>query len=143
MAEYSNYSNIFSAKNTAKLPKNTGMNEHAIKLEEGKQSPFSPIYRLGPVVLETLKTYIEINLASGFIQSSKSPAKALILFNRKPNGSFHLCVDYENLNNITIKNQYPLLLIGKSLDWLGQARRFIQLDLTNAYYWMRICKSDE
>ena len=42
------------------------MNEHVIELEEGKQPPFGPIYRLGPVELETLKTYIKTNLANGF-----------------------------------------------------------------------------
>ena len=43
------------------------MNEHAIKLEEGKQPPFGPIYSLGPVELDTLKTYIKTNLAKGVI----------------------------------------------------------------------------
>ena len=120
-AEYSDYSDVFLAENAMELPENTGMNEHAIELEEGKQPPFGPIYSLGPVELETLKTYIETNLANGFIQSSKSPAGAPILFNRKPDGSLCLCVDYWGLNNITIKNQYPLPLIGELLDQLSQA----------------------
>ena len=141
--EYSDNGNVFSAENATELPENTGMNKHAIKLEEGKQPPFDPIYSLRPVELKTLKTYIETNLANGFIRPSKSPAGAPIFFNRKPDRSLRLCVDYRGLNNITIKNQYPLLLIGKSLDWLGRARRFTQLDLTNTYYWMRICESDE
>ena len=92
------------------------MNEHIIKLEEGKQPPFRPIYSLGPVELETLKTYIKTNLANGFIRPFKSPAEVLILFNRKPDGSLRLCMDYRGLNNITIKNQYPLFLIDESLD---------------------------
>ena len=119
------------------------MNEHAIKLEEGKQPLFGPIYSLGPVKLETLKTYIETNLANGFIQPSKFPAGALILFDQKPDGSLRLCVDYQSLNNIIIKNWYPLPLIGESLDWLGRARKFIQLDLTNAYHWIRIREGDK
>ena len=119
------------------------MNEHAIELEKGKQPPFGAIYSLGPVELETLKTYIEINLANGFIRSSKFPAGAPILFDKKPDGSLRLCVDYRGLNNITIKNRYPLPLIGESLDRLGRARRFTQLDLTNAYHRMRICEGDE
>ena len=52
-------------------------------------------------------------------------------------------MDYRGLNNITIKNQYPLPLIGESLDRLGRARRFTQLDLTNAYHRMRIREGDE
>ena len=141
--EYSDYSDVFSTENAAELPENTGMNEHAIELEEGKQPPFGPIYSLGPVELETLKTYIKTNLANGFIRPSKSPAGAPILFDRKPDGSLRLCVDYRGLNNITIKNRYPLSLIGESLDRLGRARRFTQLDLTNAYHQMRIRKVDE
>ena len=123
-AEYSDYNNVFSAENAVELPENTGMNEHAIELEEGKQPPFGPIYSLGPVELETLKTYIETNLANGFIRPFKSPAGALILFNKKPDGSLRLCVDYWGLNNLTIKNRYLLPLIGKSLDRLDQAKRF-------------------
>ena len=142
-AEYSNYSNVFLAENAAELPENTGMNEHAIELEEGKQPPFGPIYSLGPVELETLKTYIETNLANGFIRPSKSPVGALILFDQKSDESLRLCVDYWGLNNITIKNRYPLPLIDESLDWLGQAKQFTQLDLTNAYYQMTICEGDK
>ena len=93
-AEYSDYSNIFSAENATELPKNTGINEHAIKLEEGKQPPFGPIYSLGPVELEMLKIYIETNLANGFIRPSKSPAGAPIPFDQKPDRSFRLCMDY-------------------------------------------------
>ena len=52
-------------------------------------------------------------------------------------------MDYWGLNNLTIKNQYPLLLIGESLDRLGRAKRFTQLDLTNAYHRMRIREGDE
>ena len=66
-AKYSDYSNVFSAEHVAELPENTGINKHAIKMEKSKQPPFGPIYSLGPVELETLKTYIETNLANGFI----------------------------------------------------------------------------
>ena len=125
------------------LPENIGINEHTIKLKEGKQPPFESIYNLGPVKLETLKTYIKTNLANNFIRPFKSPAGALILFNRKPDRSLRLCVDYWGLNNITIKNQYPLPLIGELLDRLSRARRFTQLDLTNTYHWMRIRKGDK
>ena len=93
--------------------------------------------------METLKIYIKTNLANNFIRPSKSPAGAPILFNWKPDGSFHLCVDYWGLNNLTIKNRYPLFLISKLLDWLGRVKRFTQLNLINFYHRMRICKGDE
>ena len=86
-SEYSNYSDIFLAENIAKLPGNTRINEHAIKLVEDKQPLFGPIYSLEPVELKTLKTYIETNLANGFIWSFKSFTGALILFDRKPDSS--------------------------------------------------------
>ena len=69
------------------LPKNTGINEHAIKLIEGKQLPYRPIYSLGLVELETLKAFIETHLTTGFIQLSKSPNGAPILFDKKFDGS--------------------------------------------------------
>ena len=94
LAKYSDYSNVFLAENAAKLLENTGMNEHDIELKENKQPPFSPIYSLGPIELETLKTYIKTNLANSFIRPSKSPTKAPIFFDRKRDGSLRLCVDY-------------------------------------------------
>ena len=122
--EYSNYSDVFSAENAVDLLENTRINEYAMKLEEGKQLLFSPIYSLGLVELETLKIYIKINLANGFIRPFKSLTRAYILFNRKPDKSFCFYIDYWGLNNFIIKNWYLLPLIGESLDQLGRARRF-------------------
>ncbi len=119
------------------------MNEHAIELIEGKQLPYGPIYALNPVELEILKTYIETHLKTGFIQPSKTPTRAPILFDKKLDGSLRLCVNYRGFNNLTIKNRYLLPLIGESLDRLGRAKRFTQLDLSSAYHWMRIREGDE
>ena len=141
--EYSDFTNVFSEEKALVLLKRIELNEYVINLENGKQPPYGPIYSLGPVELETLKTYIETHLKTGFIRPSKSPAGAPILFDKKPDGSLRLCVDYRGLNNLTIKNRYPLPLIGESLDWLGQAKRFTQLDLTSAYHRMRIKEGDE
>ena len=93
--------------------------------------------------LETLKAYIETYLKIGFIWPTKSLADAHILFNKKPDGSLRLCVDYRDLNNLTIQNQYPLPLIGKSLDRLGRATRFTQLDLISSYHRLRIWEGNE
>ena len=93
-AKYSNYSKNFSAENAAEIPKNTGINKHTIKLEEDKQPLFRSIYSLGLVELETLKTYIKINLANGFIRFFKSLTRAPILFDKKSNKSLQLCIDY-------------------------------------------------
>ena len=82
LVKYSNYNNIFLMENVAKLLENIGMNEHAIKLEEGKQLPFDPIYSSELVKFKTLKTYIKTNLANSFIQPSRSPAGASIFLIR-------------------------------------------------------------
>ena len=102
--EYSDFTDVFSEEKALVLPERTEFNEHAIDLEDGKLPPYGPIYSLGPVELETLKTYIETYLKTGFIRPSKSPAGAPILFDKKPDGSLRLCVDYRGLNNLTIKN---------------------------------------
>ena len=67
LSKYSNSSNVFSAENVAELPEITGMNEHAIELEESKQPQFGQTYSLRSVELKILKTYIKTNLANGFI----------------------------------------------------------------------------
>ena len=134
LTEYSDFLDVFLKEKSSILPEATEMNQYAIELQKDQQPPYGLIYSLGPVELETLKTYIETNLANGFIRPSKSPAGAPILFVGKPDGSLRLCVDYWGLNNLTIKNRYPLPLIGKSLDRLGQAKKFIQLDLTSPYH---------
>ncbi len=142
-SKYTDFTDIFFPKLAAELPEHTGINDYAIKLVDDRQPPYNPIYSLGLVELEILKAYIENNLANGFIRPSKSPAGAPIIFNKKPDGSLRLCVDYRGLNNLTIKNRYPLPLVGEFLDRLGWVRRFTQLDLTNAYHRIRIRERNE
>ncbi len=144
LAEYSDYTDVFSIDLAMELPENTYINKYAIELIEEKQLPYGPIYTLNPVELETLKAYIKTHLKTGFIQQSKSPSDTSILFDNKPsNGSLHLYVNHQGLNNLTIKNWYLLPLIGEFLDQLGWAKRFTQIDLTIIYCWMRIQESDE
>ena len=142
-AEYSDFADVFSPDLVSKLPEHIGINDHTIELVEGQQPPYGPIYGLWPVELETLKAYIETNLANEFIRPSNSPAGGPILFERKSDGSLWLCVDYQGLNNLTIQNRYPLPLIGELLDRLGRAKQFTQLDLPSAYHRMRIRKGDK
>ena len=132
--ECSNYANIFSEASVAELPEHNNINEHPIDLVDNKQPFYGPIYSLGPVELETLKTYIEIILANGFIRPSQLPAIAPILFIKKKNYSLWLYVNYQGRNNLTIKNWYLLPLIGESLDRLNRAKCFTQLDLINTYH---------
>ena len=141
--EYSDFVDIFSLELVSKLLEHTRINDYAIELVNNQQPPYWSIYNLGPVELETLKTYIKTNLANDLIRPSKFLARAPIFFDKKLNESLWLCVDYWKLNKLTIKNQYLLSLYEESLNWLGQARQFTQLDLTSTYHWIRIRKKDE
>ena len=141
--KYSDFADVFSKESAEVLLERTKINKHAIELEDSKQPPYGPNYNLDPVELETPKIYIEINLANGFIRPSKSVAGAPVLFVHKPNGSLRFCVNYRGLNNLIIKNRYPLPLIGESLDRLRRAKHFTQLNLTSAYHRVRIKKGNE
>ena len=109
----------FQKKKTLVLPECTKLNEHFINLENGKQPLHGPIYSLGSVKLETLKIYIETHLKTGFIWPYESLTSAPILFDKMSDSSLRLYVDYQGFNNLTVKNRYPLPLIGESLDRLG------------------------
>lgn len=91
--EYLDFADIFSKEWAAELLERSDIKKYAIYLKPGKISLYRLIYNLGPVELKTLKTYIEINLANGFISLSNSPARALILFIWKLDSSLWLCVD--------------------------------------------------
>ena len=136
LPKYLDYADVFLFDYTIKLPKNTSMNKYAIKLVENKQPPYRLIFSLASVEQETLKTYIETYLKTGFISPSKSLANAFIFFDQKQDRSLCLLID-------TIKNWYPLPLIEEALDQLDWAKRFIQLDLINTYQKMRIEEDDK
>lgn len=102
--KYFNFADIFCKEKALVLPEQTDLNKHAIELENSKQLLYEPIYNLGPMELETLKIYIKTHLKTGFIQSPRSPTGTLILFDKKPDGSLQLYVNYRELNNLTIKN---------------------------------------
>ena len=104
LSKYVDYTDVFSFDLAMELPENIGINEHAIKLEISKQPPYGLIYSQRPVEMETLKIYIKTHLKTRFIQTSKSLAGAPILFDKKPDGSLWLCVDYQGLNKLTIKS---------------------------------------
>ena len=93
--------------------------------------------------LETLKKYLEDNLCKKFIRHSSSPAGTPVIFVKKADGSLQLCVDYRSLNEITVKNRYPLPLIQETLARLSQAKWFTKLDLRGAYNLVRVAEDEE
>ena len=100
-------------------------------------------YNMSPAELKALENYIKDALANGWIRESQSPAGAPIFFILRKSGELCLCVDYRGLNDITIKNRYPLPLTRELLDRLGSSVVFSKLDRRNAYYRTRIREGDE
>ena len=119
-AEYHEFAKVFSKEEADKLPEHCHY-DHTIPLQEGTTPPFGPIYNLAPAELEVLRKYVDDNLRKQFIRHSQSPAAAPILFVKKPDGTLRLCVDYRGLNRITIKNRYPLPLVGEMVHEIRHA----------------------
>ena len=78
----------------------------------------------------------------GFIRPSASPRGAPILFVQKKDGSLRLCIDYRQLNQVTIKNKYPLPRVDDLLDQLRGASVFSKIDLKSGYYQVRVREED-
>jgi hypothetical protein len=87
--------------------------------------------------LKSLKDYLDEMLGKGFIRSSKSPIGAPVLFAKKKDGSLRLCIE------VTIKNKYPLPLIGDLIDRLRKAKVYTKLDLRVGYNNIRIAEGHE
>jgi hypothetical protein len=139
---YKDYTDVFSKTEAGKLPDFTRV-MHSINIEERKIVFFGFIYPLSAVELRVLREYLKFNLIKRWIQKSRSPARAPILFTPKKDGILRLCVDYRGLNRITVKNRYPLPLISETIDRLSKAVRYIKLDLRDAFYYIRIKIGDE
>ena len=141
-SEYVEYFDIFSDSDAVELSSYESAN-HIIDLIDEKQPSYGFIYSLNEVELNTLRDYIEINLTNDFIRSSTSSTESPILFVKKSNEDLRLCVNYRELNMITIKNRYPLSLVNESIDRLTIIKRYTQLNLIAIYYRLRIKKGDE
>ncbi|KAJ6259180.1 hypothetical protein Dda_6078 [Drechslerella dactyloides] len=118
--------------------------KHSIPLQEGTQPRFMPIYGCTDQEAAALREYIEENLKTGYIRPSNSPAGHPILFvKKKDSEKLRICIDYRTLNAITIKDRGPLPLISESFDRISGAIIYTKLDLTNAYYNIRINPGEE
>jgi hypothetical protein len=116
--------------------------DHKIDLVPGSTPPARAPYRLSQPELDELRKQLQKQLDEGWIQPSSSPFAAPLLFVKKKSGELRMCVDYRALNNITVKNKYPLPLIGDLLDRLTGAKYFTSLDLRSGYHQVRISEGD-
>ena len=101
-----------------------------------------PPYRIAPVELRELKAQLEELLSKGFIRPSISPWGAPVLFVKKKDGSLRLCIDYRQLNKVTIRNQYPLPRIDELFDQLQGSRVYSKIDLRSGYHQLRVQEGD-
>ncbi len=101
------------------------------------------LYNFSQNELAILRRYFDDALVKDSIKHLVSFANVSILFVLKLNDKLRLCVNYKDLNAITIKNRYLLSLITKTLDHLCEAKRFIALNLKNVYHRIRIKCDDK
>ena len=116
--------------------------DFAIEVEPGTVPISKAPYRMAPAELRELKVQLQELLDKGFIRPSVSPWGAPVLFVKKKDGSLRLCIDYRELNKVTIKNKYPLPRIDDLFDQLQGATVFSKIDLRSGYHQLRIKGSD-
>ncbi|GJU06978.1 putative nucleotidyltransferase, ribonuclease H [Tanacetum coccineum] len=113
-----------------------------IELVPGAEPISKAPYRMAPVELKELKEQLQEMLENGFIRPSVSPWGAPVLFVKKKDGSMRLCIDYRELNRITIRNRYPLPRIDDLFDQLQGAKYFSKIDLRSGYHQLRVREQD-
>ena len=99
-------------------------------------------YRMALVEFKELKIQFQELLDKGFIRPSVSPWGALVLFVNKKDGSMRLCIDYRELNKVTVRNKYPLPRIDDLFDQLQGACVFFKIDLWSEYHQLRVRGED-
>ncbi|GJX35605.1 putative reverse transcriptase domain-containing protein [Tanacetum coccineum] len=108
--------------------------EFRIDLVPGVTPVAKSPYRLAPSEMQELSGQLQELQDKGFIRPSHSPWGAPVLFVKKKDGSLRMCIDYRELNKLTIKNRYPLPRIDDLFDQLTRIALFLQVDLRMLYY---------
>ncbi|GJY90506.1 reverse transcriptase domain-containing protein [Tanacetum coccineum] len=99
-------------------------------------------YGLAPSKMQELSGQLQEMQDKGFIRPSHSPWGAPVLFVKKKDGSFHMCIDYRELNKLTVKNRYPLPRIDDLFDQLQGSCYFSKIDLRSGYHQLRVHEDD-
>ncbi|KAL0150648.1 hypothetical protein M9458_054065, partial [Cirrhinus mrigala] len=139
---YHDLREAFSKEKATQLPPHRPC-DCAIELLLGTMPTRGRVFPLSQPETESMKQYIEEELAKGFIRPSTSPASAGFFFVKKKDGSLRPCIDYRSLNDITVKYRYPLPLVPSALEQLRSAKYFTKLDLRSVYNLIRIKEGDE
>ncbi|GJR67227.1 putative reverse transcriptase domain-containing protein [Tanacetum coccineum] len=99
-------------------------------------------YRLAPSEMKELLEQLKELSDKGFIRPSSSPWGAPVLFVKKKDGSFRMCIDYRELNKLTVKNRYPLPRIDNLFDQLQGSSVYSKIDLRSGYHQLRVQEED-
>ncbi|GKF26632.1 putative reverse transcriptase domain-containing protein, partial [Tanacetum coccineum] len=99
-------------------------------------------YRLAPSEMKELSEQLKELSDKGFIRPSSSPWGAPVLFVKKKDGSFRMCIDYRELNKLTMKNRYPLSRIDDLFDQLQGSSVYSKIDLRSGYHQLRVREED-
>ncbi|GJU32959.1 putative reverse transcriptase domain-containing protein [Tanacetum coccineum] len=99
-------------------------------------------YRLAPSEMKELSEHLQELSEKGFIRPSSSPWGAPVLFVKKKDGSFRMCIDYRELNKLTVKNRYPLPRINDLFDQLQGSSIYSKIDLRSGYHQLRVREKD-
>ena len=126
----------------AGLPPTRGDTIHPIPLLPGAAPVAKPMYRLNKVERLVLKDEVLSLLQKGYIEPSSSPFASPVHFVQKKDGSMRMVIDYRAVNDITVKNRFPLPRIDDLLDELQGAKIFSSLDLRSGYHQIRIADED-
>ncbi|GKF07180.1 putative reverse transcriptase domain-containing protein, partial [Tanacetum coccineum] len=113
-----------------------------IELIPGATQIAKSSYRLAPSELEELSGQLKELQDKGFIRPSSSPWGAPVMFVKKKDGTFRMCIDYRELNKLTIKNRYPLPRIDDLFDQLQGSQYFSKIDLRFGYHQLRVHEDD-
>ncbi|GJR66083.1 putative reverse transcriptase domain-containing protein [Tanacetum coccineum] len=113
-----------------------------IELTPGATPVVKSPYRLAPSELDELSGQLKELQDKGFIWPSSSPWGASVLFVKKKDGSFRMCIDYRELNKLTVKNRYPLPRIDDLFDQLQGLQFFLKIDLRSGYHQLRVHEDD-
>ncbi|KAI3682772.1 hypothetical protein L1987_83010 [Smallanthus sonchifolius] len=116
--------------------------EFRIDLVPGSAPIARSPYRLAPSEMQELSNQLQELLDKGFIRPSFSPWGAPVLFVKKKDGTFRMCIDYRELNKLTIKNRYPLPRIDDLFDQLQGSSFYSKIDLHSGYHQLRIQEED-
>ncbi len=117
--------------------------KHFIDLMKSKMSCIKFIYKMTWDELAVIWNYLNSVLEKKWIHSSSNFAKTSVLFVKKLNENLHLRMNYHDLNEISVKNNYSLFLLSETLNCFAHARHFIKIDIHNVYHCIWIRKSDE